>query len=89
MKLSGSHLLSFGWLSQHRQKGIKRGSVTPFPGVRSRKSEVSFRLMSKRFGPLFFKGLNPGDLVRADFPFRGAMQAEGGKQILRDVLLLP
>jgi hypothetical protein len=29
MKLSGSHLLSFGWLSQHRQKGIKRGSVTP------------------------------------------------------------
>jgi len=28
MKLSGSHPLSFGWLSQHRQKSIKRGSVT-------------------------------------------------------------
>jgi hypothetical protein len=25
MKLSGSHLLPFGWLSQHCQKGIKRG----------------------------------------------------------------
>jgi hypothetical protein len=49
MKLSGSHLLSFGWLSQHRQKGIKRGSVTLKAGQFCRPLPCGNELMSKGF----------------------------------------
>jgi hypothetical protein len=56
MKLSGSHLLSFGWLSQHRQKGIKRGSLTPL--FRCQKSEIRGQIgaVSKRFQMVRVRG---------------------------------
>jgi len=57
MKLSGSHLLSFGWLSRHRQKGIKRRSVTPRDGSKfAGLWPGEMGPMSKRFQTVGFRG---------------------------------